>query len=125
MKTYPPCPNCGRSMVSRSSPVPAGMVRYGGHGLCNACLERQSRHGPTPALPFDARPWVEQAACAEVGGDDWFPEKGGDLGRRAKAVCRVCPVREPCLDYSLTNDEVFGVWGGLSPMERFKLRRTA
>ncbi len=131
MKAYPPCPGCSRAMVSRGSHVPAGMVRYGGHGLCNACLNRMSHLGVTelePTLPFDARPWVEQAACAETDGDLFFPEKGGAARhqvRAAKAVCEQCPVTAACLDYSLANDEVWGVWGGRTPTERFKLRRTA
>ena len=36
--------------------------------------------------------WYEDAVCASVGGDFWFPEKGGDSGKEAKKVCASCPV---------------------------------
>lgn len=66
-------------------------------------------------------PWVDQALCAQVGGDIFFPEKG-ESTREAKAVCRACPVREPCLQWALDNNERFGVYGGLSERERRKLK---
>ncbi len=28
-----------------------------------------------------------------------------------------------CLDYALDNKEMFGIWGGLSPRERQRVRR--
>jgi WhiB family redox-sensing transcriptional regulator len=37
---------------------------------------------------------------------------------RAKRVCARCPVRELCRSYALENEEEFGVWGGLSEIER-------
>lgn len=61
--------------------------------------------------------WWQRARCAQIGGDEWFPEKGGTT-RHAKSVCRSCPVRTDCLDYAIANDERFGVWGGLSVEER-------
>ena len=69
------------------------------------------------------RPWWDHAACndPEVA-DLFFPEKGGGT-RTAKRICAGCPVRVPCLDYALDNDERFGVWGGLSERERRRLKR--
>ena len=61
--------------------------------------------------------------CAETDPDRWFPEKGGDQGRSAKAVCARCPVKDPCLIFALNNDEQFGVWGGMSQQERRRLGR--
>lgn len=43
--------------------------------------------------------------------------------RLAKAICQGCPVREPCLQYALDNDET-GVWGGTNDKDRDRLRRT-
>lgn len=63
------------------------------------------------------RDWRDDAACAQVGGDEWFPELGS-TNHRAKAVCDGCTVREACLQYALDNNETWGVWGGLSPTER-------
>lgn len=65
--------------------------------------------------------WMDWASCAEVGGDAWFPEKGGNA-TRAKAICRSCPVQAECLDYAEANNILSGVWGGLSETERFDRR---
>jgi len=51
----------------------------------------------------------------------FFPPDGGSAepGRR---ICAQCPVREPCLDYAVSNGIVHGIWGGLSERERRALR---
>ena len=41
--------------------------------------------------------------------------------REAKRVCASCPVWERCRGYALENEEEFGVWGGLSELERWEL----
>ncbi|WP_068925061.1 WhiB family transcriptional regulator [Planobispora rosea] len=64
-----------------------------------------------------ATAWMEQARCAEVDPELWFPEKGGSP-RKAQAICADCPVRTECLEWALDAHEEFGVWGGLSEMER-------
>lgn len=67
-------------------------------------------------------PWVDEALCAEVGGDLWFPEKG-DNPTAAVTMCRRCPVAAECLDHALVNNEHHGVWGGVSTKNRQRLRR--
>ena len=42
---------------------------------------------------------------------------------RAKAICRRCPVQAGCLDYALQIDDRFGIYGGLTPLERVHIRR--
>lgn len=72
----------------------------------------------------DTQGWRQEALCAQVGGDLWFPDKGGSP-RVAKSLCVKCPVRQPCLDDALTrsNDtDNYGIEGGTSPKERRKLR---
>lgn len=66
--------------------------------------------------------WQDRALCAETDPEAFFPEKGGST-RDAKRVCRACEVRSECLEYALANDERFGIYGGLSPMERRRLKR--
>lgn len=66
--------------------------------------------------------WQERALCAQTDPEAFFPEKGGST-REAKSVCAACDVRAECLEYALTNDERFGIWGGLSERERRKLKR--
>ena len=37
---------------------------------------------------------------------------------KAKAICGVCPVREPCCNHAIQIREPFGIWGGLTEVER-------
>ncbi|MGW4106500.1 WhiB family transcriptional regulator [Streptomyces sp. NPDC004976] len=55
--------------------------------------------------------------------DDGYREMG-HVFCEAKRICGLCPIRATCLEYALTNDMRFGVWGGLSEKERLELRRT-
>ena len=75
-------------------------------------------------LETDAQSWQEQALCAETDPEAFFPEKGGST-REAKKICTGCEVKAQCLEYALSNDERFGIWGGLSERERRRLRRRA
>lgn len=69
-------------------------------------------------------PWMDQALCAQVDGDLWYADKGDwPTTIKAKVICRKCPVRVQCLDYALSNNETFGVWGGMTPQQRRDLRR--
>jgi hypothetical protein len=43
--------------------------------------------------------------------------------RQAVSLCRGCPVRLLCLDYALSNNEIYGVWGGTSAKQRGGMRR--
>jgi WhiB family transcriptional regulator, redox-sensing transcriptional regulator len=72
----------------------------------------------------DAQSWQERALCAETDPEAFFPEKGGST-REAKKICTGCEVKAECLEYALSNDERFGIWGGLSERERRRLRRRA
>lgn len=66
--------------------------------------------------------WQTEALCAQTDPEAFFPEKGGST-RDAKRVCESCPVQAECLDYAMSKDEKFGIWGGLSERERRRLRR--
>lgn len=67
--------------------------------------------------------WAEEALCANHPDQDlWFPERGASTAE-AKAICRVCPVQQPCLEYAIANGEKFGIWGGRSERERRRIRR--
>ena len=75
-------------------------------------------------LADDLQSWQERALCAETDPEAFFPEKGGST-REAKKICTGCEVKAQCLEYALSNDERFGIWGGLSERERRRLRRRA
>jgi WhiB family redox-sensing transcriptional regulator len=71
--------------------------------------------------PVADESWRLDALCAETDPEAFFPEKGGST-RDAKRVCTGCAVRVECLESALSNDERFGIWGGLSERERRRLR---
>lgn len=77
--------------------------------------------------------WTAAAACTTAP-DLFFPGPGRpDLERAAKAICATCPVATQCLEYALayeagrgginTSYAAQGVWGGLNPGERNRLRQ--
>ncbi|MGW1769015.1 WhiB family transcriptional regulator [Streptomyces sp. NPDC002073] len=76
----------------------------------------------TAATGLPTLPWQADALCAQTGPEFFFPEPGTSV-RDAKRLCAACPGRLACLEYALTHDERFGVWGGLSEQERLRLRR--
>ncbi len=69
--------------------------------------------------------WQQHGLCRASDGAIFFPpvhfEPKPEREAReakAKAVCAQCPVRAECLDWALTTQEPYGVWGGLSERER-------
>ena len=69
-------------------------------------------------------PWRHEARCAE---DDvnraWFHSTEGREIKHAKLICQGCPVKAQCLEYALTADDNWGVWGGLDDKQRRQLTR--
>lgn len=49
--------------------------------------------------------------CQLIGGDLWFSDRPAEL-ELAKAHCRECPARRPCLAGAVKRGEPCGVWGG-------------
>lgn len=68
-------------------------------------------------------PFVKDAKCAEIGGDQWFPETRGTSVKAARAICRQCPVMEQCREYAVVKYINHGIWGDTSPRERLEIRR--
>lgn len=70
--------------------------------------------------------WQDDALCAEVGAEMFFPEKG-DPTMPPKSVCRRCGVAAECLAYALRmeagspQDRRHGIWGGETPARRYRL----
>ena len=69
----------------------------------------------------DATGWQSRALCAGIAEPDLFFPDHSDPGEDAKAICRDCPVAEPCGDYALDNRIREGVWGGLTESDREEL----
>ncbi|MDR3152421.1 MAG: WhiB family transcriptional regulator [Bifidobacteriaceae bacterium] len=66
--------------------------------------------------------WREYALCSQTNPTAFFPEKGGST-KDAKNVCTNCVVKSECLEYALTNDIRFGIWGGKSERERRRFKK--
>ena len=63
-------------------------------------------------------------ATAQVGGDLWFPDQGGDTTNviRAVNICNQCNHRLECAEWGIANER-FGIWGGLTTVRREQIRR--
>lgn len=68
--------------------------------------------------------WESHAACRDLSSSVFFPERG-QSSRKAKQVCRSCPVRTECLAFALESRQKYGVWGGLTGEERKAYMRRA
>lgn len=66
--------------------------------------------------------WTEQAACVGEDPEIFFSEQGAP-SHDAKRICDRCPVAAMCLQAALDQDEEFGIWGGLGPAERRRIKR--
>jgi WhiB family transcriptional regulator, redox-sensing transcriptional regulator len=66
--------------------------------------------------------WQLQAACRPTPLELFYSSEADDV-RAAMAMCRRCPVRQPCLDDAVDRGEWFGVWGGTTERERRRLIR--
>lgn len=66
--------------------------------------------------------WKQAAACEGSSSDVFYPENDFEAAE-AKAICARCPVQNICLETALRDKERYGVWGGLTPRERARVRR--
>jgi WhiB family redox-sensing transcriptional regulator len=65
--------------------------------------------------------WVDKAACKGMTAL-FFPEKNeAPTADWARRICNTCPVQAECREYGM--QERFGIWGGLSEMQRRPLRK--
>ena len=74
----------------------------------------------TPATPASGG-WQYRAACRGADLEVFFPGRG-ESADPARQICALCPVRQPCLDYAISNGIVYGIWGGLAERDRRALR---
>lgn len=98
-----PCARCGAD-------------RHPDAKVCADCKGKRNRDYTAGAE------WMREGLCAEVGGDYWFPAKG-EPSAIAKSICADCPVAAACLEYAITNRLDDGIWGGLGPVERARVRQ--
>lgn len=71
--------------------------------------------------------WRDRAVCGGqwelfFGPEDETPESRDAREAQAIAICRSCPVRQPCLDHALSQPSQYGVAGGEGEERRTVLR---
>lgn len=85
------------------------------------------KRGPRlPTREITQDQWRDRAACRNTKTDLFYPRKDEHpkLIELAKSTCRRCPVQDQCLTEAIKHGEPDGIWGGLDPKEREKMRRT-
>lgn len=65
--------------------------------------------------------WRERAECRFLAPSLFFPDDRAGV-EAARAVCRICPVQQECLEYALAHNLTYGIWGGYS--ERARISRS-
>lgn len=71
---------------------------------------------------FPGETWHEIAACRGTADRiDWDASAVDIASPAAQRICATCPVWRPCLAAGMS--EPVGVWGGLMPRQRNKLRK--
>jgi WhiB family redox-sensing transcriptional regulator len=146
-KALGPCLGCGAMLHRRTTPKrdrAAGSRYLSAKGRCGQCLKMARERGEIPApeprvlrMPEPERfvknpqPRVyakahltleerARAACGKADDATFFSDDGSVT--QAKAICQSCPIRERCLEVAMANNELFGVFGGLTAPERQRLR---
>jgi WhiB family transcriptional regulator, redox-sensing transcriptional regulator len=75
----------------------------------------------------DAANWRSAAACLSADPDIFFPISAAGRAEkqiaRAKRICAGCAVRQECLEFALTHEQAYGIWGGTTPEDRRRDRR--
>lgn len=70
--------------------------------------------------------WRDDARCKGTDPESYFPATTrSTVIREAKAVCAECPVTAECEQFANDNNIRDGIWGGKTPPERGRPKRTA
>lgn len=68
----------------------------------------------------------EAPLCAQVGnGEFWFPEAGHGTASEvilARSICGQCVHQAECAEWGIRYER-FGIWGGLTEIDRKNIRR--
>lgn len=63
--------------------------------------------------------WKDKAACLSLSDtQDFFDNKDSNLHNLSRKYCQKCPVWRECLYTSMVNQELYGLWGALTPRQR-------
>ena len=72
--------------------------------------------------------WKTRGSCANHPKPDlWHSDSPGNGWevRLAKTICADCPVIQECAEYSITNEEPWGIWAGITQNTRRRMIRAA
>ena len=73
--------------------------------------------------------WRENASCADLPKAVFFDYQSGTTENKKQTValametCKGCKVRSQCYEFSVLNNEPFGIWAGTYPNHRKRLFR--
>ena len=93
-----------------------------GWGTRGVAFADGAREVPLPTFVRGDLTWMDDAVCASTDPALFFPASGV-VPAAALRVCAGCPVKQKCLDYSLDNGFDDGLFGGVVPRKRKKLRK--
>lgn len=77
-------------------------------------------------IPFkDIMPDFTDANCRGIDTDLFYPPETGAHSetQMAKRVCKACVIKDECLAWALKYEH-HGIWGGTTPNQRKRLRRS-
>lgn len=70
-------------------------------------------------------PDFSEALCKSIGTEFYYPEDESsgtsNEEKMAKALCHQCPIIKVCAEWGLRHEQ-YGIWGGMSPLDRRKAR---
>ena len=69
----------------------------------------------------DRPEWMRRAACSGMT-HAFFPEGSGPPPTEARLICEGCAVTRECLGHAILAGENWGVWGGMGPKQRRRVR---
>ncbi len=71
--------------------------------------------------------WRSAGACLSADPDLFFPISTSGPAQqqiaRAKMICAGCGVRQECLQFAMSHDQLYGIWGGTTAEDRQRDRR--
>ena len=72
--------------------------------------------------------WLSAGACQSADPEIFFPVSGSGAAapqiEQALRICADCRVRRECLEFAMNNSEMHGIWGGTTPEDRTRARRS-
>jgi WhiB family redox-sensing transcriptional regulator len=62
--------------------------------------------------------WMEDAGCREAEPEQFYYENEQFQRKLVEQYCKLCLVKNQCLEYALAHEDRFGVWGGTTARQR-------